>query len=119
MRLQDITIVFLISLLLIINIIVLVLVSKKKEDFKPILFGNITCAYALNGGNVAKCNEWISNYRKGDDCFSFNNKISCKKALECCDLVSTCHGKKCSETKIYKPTKENNLFYDNDLLNIR
>lgn len=76
------------------------------------LKGSVECAYALNGGSVAYCNEWLDANRKGLQCANDGFKICCDKALTCCNQIATCGGGKDCRNPIYTPTKDNNLMYD-------
>lgn len=118
MKLQDIIVLGSLLILLMIILIILIVISTKRENYDNILARNITCAYALNGSDFTKCNDWIKNYRDNKLCDSYNNEICCEKALDCCNLVASCgNGKNCMDPK-YKPTKTNSLFYDKNYINI-
>jgi hypothetical protein len=116
---------------LILSIAILAKVDKKcGEKYSPlfpqpdrrVLKGSIDCAYALDGSNVAHCNQWITAHRAGKLCNTSDGchpnsfgKVCCEKALDCCNQIATCGGgKDCRDPK-YTPTKNNKLMYDEDI----
>lgn len=118
---------------LVLCVIILVKVNKKgvcgekysflfPEPDRRVLKGSIDCAYALNGGNTAYCNDWLKSYRAGKICQTDDGchpgsmgKICCENALKCCNQVATCGGgQDCRDPK-YTPTKSNKLMYDQDI----
>ena len=59
------------------TVIILAKVNKNHDENYAFLFpepdmrnlkGSIDCAYALDGGNTAYCNDWLDSYRKGELC---------------------------------------------------
>lgn len=91
------------------------------EPDRRVMKGSIDCTYSLGGGNTAYCNDWIRAYRKGELCNtddgchpSSSGAICCEGALKCCNQIATCGGGNDCRDSRYTPTKENNLFYDQD-----
>lgn len=105
--------------MLVLSVLILVKLNKNGEHYS--LKGSIDCAYALNGGNTAYCNDWITSHRAGKLCDTDDGchpnsfgKVCCEKALKCCNQIATCGGgKNCNDPK-YMPTKNNKLMYDQD-----
>lgn len=116
---------------LVLSVIILTKLNKKNkgepyktlfpEPDKRVMKGSIECSYALNGGNTAYCNDWITAHRAGRLCNTDDGchpnsygMVCCENALKCCNQIATCGGgNDCRDPK-YTPTKSNNLMYDQD-----
>lgn len=88
---------------------------KFPQADKRKLFGSVDCAYALNGGNTAYCNEWLDAYRQDLQCANDGYKICCQRALSCCNEIATCGNGNDCRNPAYMPTKENSIRYDQNV----
>jgi hypothetical protein len=89
---------------------------KFPQPDRRVLKGSIDCTYALNGGNTAYCNQWLTEYRNGNKCTNDGYEICCQRALKCCNQIATCGGGKDCRDKLNTPTKENSLMYDSNVV---
>lgn len=101
--------------IVVIAVILLVrMVSVSRESYEKKILGSADCAYAMNGGNTAYCNDWLSAYRNNQQCANDGYEICCDRALKCCNEIATCEGGKDCRDVRYKPTKDNAIMYDQD-----